>query len=307
MTVVTWWVPGAMAFSALVLLVLGLIGRRRAGPRHPAAPVPNGPVTPDTAPEREPHNGLSHDTSARGIPWKTTNPFASRATPMRRGAFRNTVHRIPNRPALRRERCRPAGRRCTWADYGRGVARGHGRSGRARHRARRAGRDLLEQPGRVARRRLRDAGQRQRHRAAVPDELRRAGRVHPRPRRGARVLRREPRAAGQDPRGARPAARSSSGSSSSTTTSGSTTRSSSASRAARASARRGCEREPGLFDERADAVEPEQLATLVYTSGTTGAPKGTMISHANIMWTIRSAASCVHVHEGERFLSFLPL
>jgi hypothetical protein len=54
MTVVTWWVPGAMAFVGLLLLVLGLIGWRRAGPRHPAAPVPNGPVTPDATPEREP-------------------------------------------------------------------------------------------------------------------------------------------------------------------------------------------------------------------------------------------------------------
>ena len=34
------------------------------------------------------------------------------------------------------------------------------------------------------------------------------------------------------------------------------------------------QREPGLFDSRADAVTPEQLATLVYTSGTTGPPKG---------------------------------
>ena len=67
------------------------------------------------------------------------------------------------------------------------------------------------------------------------------------------------------------------------------------------------QREPGLFESRADAVQPEQLATLVYTSGTTGPPKGTMISHANIMWTIRSAVSYVHLHESERFLSFLPL
>ncbi len=65
--------------------------------------------------------------------------------------------------------------------------------------------------------------------------------------------------------------------------------------------------EPDLFARRADAVVPEQLATLVYTSGTTGRPKGAMIDHANIMWTIRSAASVVHVREGERFLSFLPL
>src|ERR1019366_1385854 len=35
--------------------------------------------------------------------------------------------------------------------------------------------------------------------------------------------------------------------------------------------------------------------------------KGAMISHANIMWTIRSAASIFDLRESERFLSFLPL
>jgi long-chain acyl-CoA synthetase len=67
------------------------------------------------------------------------------------------------------------------------------------------------------------------------------------------------------------------------------------------------QREPDLFVTRADAIVPEQLATLVYTSGTTGPPKGAMISHANIMWTIRSAASIFDLRESERFLSFLPL
>ena len=66
-------------------------------------------------------------------------------------------------------------------------------------------------------------------------------------------------------------------------------------------------REPDLFETGADAIVPEQLATLVYTSGTTGPPKGAMISHANIMWTIRSAASIFDLREAERFLSFLPL
>ena len=66
-------------------------------------------------------------------------------------------------------------------------------------------------------------------------------------------------------------------------------------------------REPDLFETRAGTIVPEQLATLVYTSGTTGPPKGAMISHANIMWTIRSAASIFDLREGERFLSFLPL
>jgi len=67
------------------------------------------------------------------------------------------------------------------------------------------------------------------------------------------------------------------------------------------------QREPGIAEERASGVVPEQTATFVYTSGTTGPPKAAMLTHANIMWTIRSAASLVHLSSGERFLSFLPL
>ena len=67
------------------------------------------------------------------------------------------------------------------------------------------------------------------------------------------------------------------------------------------------QREPTLVEERASAILPEQPATFVYTSGTTGPPKAAVLTHANIMWTIRSAASLVHLAAGERFLSFLPL
>ena len=67
------------------------------------------------------------------------------------------------------------------------------------------------------------------------------------------------------------------------------------------------QRDPGLAEERASGVVPEQTATFVYTSGTTGPPKAAMVTHANIMWTIRSAASLVHLESSERFLSFLPL
>ena len=66
-------------------------------------------------------------------------------------------------------------------------------------------------------------------------------------------------------------------------------------------------REPALFETRSGAVQADDLATLVYTSGTTGPPKGVMITHANIMWTIRTAAPYMGVGEGERLLSFLPL
>ena len=67
------------------------------------------------------------------------------------------------------------------------------------------------------------------------------------------------------------------------------------------------DREPDLVDSRSGAVVADQLATLVYTSGTTGPPKGAMISHANIVWTLRSAISVFDLRDGERFLSFLPL
>jgi long-chain acyl-CoA synthetase len=61
------------------------------------------------------------------------------------------------------------------------------------------------------------------------------------------------------------------------------------------------------FDAMVNAVAPDTLATLVYTSGTTGPPKGAMISHANIMATLRSLTSIISLRPTDRFLSFLPL
>ena len=44
---------------------------------------------------------------------------------------------------------------------------------------------------------------------------------------------------------------------------------------------------PRELDERAAACRPEDLAILVYTSGTTGKPKGAMHSHGGIVYTVR--------------------
>jgi long-chain acyl-CoA synthetase len=63
----------------------------------------------------------------------------------------------------------------------------------------------------------------------------------------------------------------------------------------------------GRFDELVKEVKPTDLATLVYTSGTTGPPKGTMITHANVMATMRSLTSLIDIRPDDRFLSFLPL
>jgi long-chain acyl-CoA synthetase len=63
----------------------------------------------------------------------------------------------------------------------------------------------------------------------------------------------------------------------------------------------------GLLDELVGGVAASDLATLVYTSGTTGPPKGVMITHANVMATMRSLTSLIEIRPDDRFLSFLPL
>jgi long-chain acyl-CoA synthetase len=56
-----------------------------------------------------------------------------------------------------------------------------------------------------------------------------------------------------------------------------------------------------------DESQLDSVATIVYTSGTTGPPKGVMLTHANIMFTVRSVLSVVAIGPSDRFLSFLPL
>jgi long-chain acyl-CoA synthetase len=53
--------------------------------------------------------------------------------------------------------------------------------------------------------------------------------------------------------------------------------------------------------------KPDELATIVYTSGTTGRPKGVMLSHHNILWNAHSALRLVPAYREDLFLSFLPL
>ena len=61
------------------------------------------------------------------------------------------------------------------------------------------------------------------------------------------------------------------------------------------------------FQDRAKAVRPDDLATIVYTSGTTGEPKGVMLTHANLTANIEGALRPFKVDETDTALSFLPL
>jgi long-chain acyl-CoA synthetase len=61
------------------------------------------------------------------------------------------------------------------------------------------------------------------------------------------------------------------------------------------------------FWERAAAVDEDALATIVYTSGTTGEPKGVMLSHRNIVTNVREGLERISVAPDERGLECLPL
>ena len=61
------------------------------------------------------------------------------------------------------------------------------------------------------------------------------------------------------------------------------------------------------FERAIDATRPADTAFLVYTSGTTGAPKGAMISNQNVMFQLADVARLLPVAELDHTLSFLPL
>lgn len=52
---------------------------------------------------------------------------------------------------------------------------------------------------------------------------------------------------------------------------------------------------------------PDDLATIVYTSGTTGRPKGVMLSHRNILENAAGGLTSITIMTDDVFLSFLPL
>ena len=55
------------------------------------------------------------------------------------------------------------------------------------------------------------------------------------------------------------------------------------------------------------AVKPDDLCEILFTSGTTGNPKGVMLTHKNIMSNIEDIYSILDINPGDRILSILPI
>ena len=189
----------------------------------------------------------------------------------------------------------------SYAELGDGGQRDRPRADRPRPRARRQGRDRGPHPARVDLRPLRHPRRRRRLGLGLPDQLRRGVPL----RAGAlRVEGRVPRgrrAAGEDPRGARPAAqprahrpvRPVEGADDAITLD--------------ELRERGRGRDAAELEARTAAVTKDDICIYIYTSGTTGPPKGCILSHGNYRDVISMSESQGVLQEDEVVYLFLPL
>jgi long-chain acyl-CoA synthetase len=67
------------------------------------------------------------------------------------------------------------------------------------------------------------------------------------------------------------------------------------------------EANPGQWETLAQQADAEDLMVLTYTSGTTGPPKGAMISQRNMMYMMRNLQACYGIYSDDEQLGFLPL
>ena len=65
--------------------------------------------------------------------------------------------------------------------------------------------------------------------------------------------------------------------------------------------------DPRILDTLLDEGRGSDLASLVYTSGTTGLPKGVMLTHENFLSNIRACVELFKLDQQDQCLSFLPL
>jgi len=64
---------------------------------------------------------------------------------------------------------------------------------------------------------------------------------------------------------------------------------------------------PDLFDKAASLAEPDKVASILYTSGTTGVPKGVMLTHKNFVTNVKGVTDVIAITHEDTVLSWLPL
>ena len=67
------------------------------------------------------------------------------------------------------------------------------------------------------------------------------------------------------------------------------------------------EEDPARFDRLVDERTPDEVATIVYTSGTTAAPKGAMLTQTNLAAAVQVSHQLWRASEDDRICSYLPL
>tara|TARA_B100001123_G_scaffold386651_1_gene461270 strand:+ start:856 stop:2700 length:1845 start_codon:yes stop_codon:yes gene_type:complete len=71
------------------------------------------------------------------------------------------------------------------------------------------------------------------------------------------------------------------------------------------------EKDPNFVNDKLDLLEDDDVAIMVYTSGTTGPPKGSMITHGNLAWIGSNITNFNIIKNAktdqQEFISFLPL
>ncbi len=77
--------------------------------------------------------------------------------------------------------------------------------------------------------------------------------------------------------------------------------------ALRALGRKHLQKNPQAVKQSAAACQPQDLAILVYTSGTTGKPKGAMHLHSGLVYTLHGYNTLVTQDENDERMCFLPL